>query len=85
MVTKRKFWLYTRIALWVICAFFIWSLVSNLLSLPSSTSVATGVIILVAFIALSVATTCFTRFRWKTEYEERREARKRQREKNKHV
>ena len=70
MVSKKTFMLILRIVAWAICAFLAWGAISHLLSQPSTFDVTLGMVLLIAFICITVMTNFFTSFGLKDEDKE---------------
>lgn len=62
MVSKKTFMLILRIVAWAICAFLAWGAISHQLSQPSTFDVTLGMVLLIAFIFITVLTNFFTSF-----------------------
>lgn len=70
MVSKKTFMLILKIVAWAICAFLAWGAISHLLSQPSTFDVTLGMVLLIAFIFITVMTNFFTSFGLKDEKDE---------------
>lgn len=70
MVTKARFLFALKLVSWFIFAFIMWTIISNLLSQPSSVGVALGVVLFLVCAGISVWTSCFTNIGWKKDKKE---------------